>query len=83
MKRFLLFGFNYHECFGGTNDFVCDFDNVEDIKQRNQPLSHQYQVIDTKTGRFYYYDSLYDIQFWNDTQREIAEKFYQWIITLY
>ena len=55
MKRFLLFGFDSHFPKGGINDFLGDFDSIEEA--HTAFLNHGERVIVTQFEHFQIYDT--------------------------
>ena len=56
MKRYLMFGFDTYYPGGGMNDFLFDFDNVDEMKEKIKEYNDKhwkcenYNALDTKTG---------------------------------
>ena len=60
MKRYLMFGFDTYYPGGGMNDFIFDFDTVDEMKKEIKKINknkhwefQNYNAIDTETGKIF------------------------------
>lgn len=59
MKRYFLFGFDNLYPSGGMNDFIKDFDSIEEaiiFVQEQELKSDNYEIFDTEENLRYDYD---------------------------